>query len=74
MLICLNLSFIVLPLLPTSEAQLTVTDSAVLCRAFFLVFGASVPLNALVELAPTMSPSILLQSLLFGSSVLKPDL
>lgn len=61
--------------MPTSEAQLTIANPTILCRALFLMFAAtSVPLHALVELAPTVAPSIFLQAFLFGPSILEPDL
>lgn len=63
------------PSVPTSETQLTVTNTTVLCGALFFMFTASsVPLDTLVELAPAMPSSVFLQTFFFGPSVLKPDL
>lgn len=59
----------------TSEAQLTVANPTVLRRALLLLLAAApAPLDTLVELAPAMPPRVLLQALLLGPSVLKPNL
>lgn len=63
------------PALLTSEAQLTVANPTVLCRALLLLLAAcAAPLDALIELAPAMPPRVLLQAFLLGPSVLKPNL
>lgn len=63
------------PALLTSEAQLTVTNPTVLCRALLLLLAAApAPLDALIELSPAVPSCVLLQALLLGPSVLKPNL
>lgn len=63
------------PALLTLEAQLTVTNPTVLRRALLPLLAASpASLDALVELPPAMPPRVLLQPLLLGPSVLKPNL
>lgn len=63
------------PALLTSEAQLTVTNPTVLCRALLLLLAAApAPLDTLIELSPAVPSCVLLQALLLGPSVLKPNL
>lgn len=59
----------------TSEAQLAVAESRVVCRAFFLHLSATaVTFDAFIELGPAMSARVFLQPLFLRSSVLEPHL
>lgn len=59
----------------TSEAQLAVTESCVVCRAFLLHFSStSAALHAFIKLGPAVSSCVFLQPLFLRSSVLEPHL
>lgn len=63
------------PHIHTSEAQLTVTESRVVCRTFLFRFSStSAAFDTFIELSPAMSARVLLQTLFLGSPVLKPHL